>query len=47
VTSSRLESARISVRFAIYRLKIIGERDFIIIGKELEIRRALSRSHHM
>jgi stage II sporulation protein D len=29
----------------IYRLKIIGEHDFIIIGKELEIRRALSRSH--
>jgi stage II sporulation protein D len=29
----------------IYRLKIIGERDFIIIGKELEIRRALSRTH--
>jgi stage II sporulation protein D len=29
----------------ISRLKIIGERDFIIIGKELEIRRALSRTH--
>jgi len=29
----------------VYRLKIIGERDFIIIGKELEIRRALSRTH--
>jgi stage II sporulation protein D len=29
----------------IYRLKIIGERDFIIVGKELEIRRALSRTH--
>ena len=29
----------------IYRLKITGERDFIIIGKELEIRRALSRTH--
>jgi stage II sporulation protein D len=29
----------------IYRLKITGERDYIIIGKELEIRRALSRSH--
>ena len=29
----------------IFQLKIIGERDFIIIGKELEIRRALSRSH--
>ena len=29
----------------IYRLKIIGERDFIILGKELEIRRALSRTH--
>jgi SpoIID/LytB domain protein len=29
----------------IYRLKIIGERDFVIIGKELEIRRALSRTH--
>jgi stage II sporulation protein D len=29
----------------IYRLKIIGERDSIIIGKELEIRRALSPTH--
>jgi stage II sporulation protein D len=29
----------------IYRLKIIGERNSIIIGKELEIRRALSRTH--
>jgi stage II sporulation protein D len=29
----------------IYRLKIVGERDYLIIGKELEIRRALSRSH--
>ncbi|MGB8682555.1 MAG: SpoIID/LytB domain-containing protein [Candidatus Binatus sp.] len=29
----------------IYRLKIIGERDYIIIGKELEIRRALSPTH--
>ncbi len=29
----------------IFRLKISGERDAIIIGKELEIRRALSRSH--
>ncbi len=29
----------------IYRLKVTGERDYIIIGKELEIRRALSRSH--
>jgi stage II sporulation protein D len=29
----------------IYRLKIIGERDHIVIGKELEIRRALSRTH--
>jgi len=29
----------------IYRLKITGARDYIIIGKELEIRRALSRSH--
>jgi SpoIID/LytB domain protein len=29
----------------IYRLKVIGERDYIIIGKELEIRRALSRTH--
>jgi len=29
----------------IYRLKITGERDYIIIGKELEIRRALSRAH--
>jgi stage II sporulation protein D len=29
----------------IYRLKITGERDYIIIGKELEIRRALSPTH--
>jgi stage II sporulation protein D len=29
----------------IYRLKITGERDYIVIGKELEIRRALSRTH--
>jgi stage II sporulation protein D len=29
----------------IYRLKITGERDYVIVGKELEIRRALSRSH--
>jgi stage II sporulation protein D len=29
----------------IYRLRITGERDYIIIGKELEIRRALSRTH--
>jgi stage II sporulation protein D len=29
----------------IYRLKITGERGSIVIGKELEIRRALSRSH--
>jgi stage II sporulation protein D len=29
----------------IYRLKIIGKHDYIIIGKELEIRRALSRTH--
>jgi SpoIID/LytB domain protein len=29
----------------IYRLKIIGERDYIVIGKELEIRRAISRTH--
>jgi SpoIID/LytB domain protein len=29
----------------IYRLKITGERDYVIIGKELEIRRALSRTH--
>jgi SpoIID/LytB domain protein len=29
----------------IYRLKITGERDYIIIGKELEIRRALSGTH--
>ena len=29
----------------IYRLKITGERDYIIIGRELEIRRALSRTH--
>jgi SpoIID/LytB domain protein len=29
----------------IYRLRIMGESDSVIIGKELEIRRALSRSH--
>ena len=29
----------------IYRLKISGERDYVIVGKELEIRRALSRTH--
>jgi SpoIID/LytB domain protein len=29
----------------IYRLKILGEKDHIVVGKELEIRRALSRSH--
>ena len=29
----------------IYRLKVIGERDYIVLGKELEIRRALSRTH--
>jgi SpoIID/LytB domain protein len=29
----------------IYRLKIVGEKDYLILGKELEIRRALSRSH--
>jgi stage II sporulation protein D len=27
------------------RLKIVGERDYLIVGKELEIRRALSRTH--
>jgi SpoIID/LytB domain protein len=29
----------------IIRLKIVGEKRTLIIGKELEIRRALSRSH--
>ena len=29
----------------IYRLRITGDKDYLIIGKELEIRRALSRSH--
>jgi SpoIID/LytB domain protein len=29
----------------IYRLKITGGKDYLVIGKELEIRRALSRSH--
>src|SRR5215468_5577860 len=29
----------------IYRLKITGEKDYIIVGKELEIRRGLSRTH--
>jgi SpoIID/LytB domain protein len=28
-----------------YRMKITGEKDYLVIGKELEIRRALSRSH--
>jgi SpoIID/LytB domain protein len=29
----------------IHRLQITGEKDYLIVGKELEIRRALSRSH--
>jgi SpoIID/LytB domain protein len=29
----------------IYKLKITGVKDYLVIGKELEIRRALSRSH--
>lgn len=29
----------------IYRLKITGERDYLFVGKELEIRRALSPTH--
>ncbi len=29
----------------IFRLKITGEKDYLTIGKELEIRRALSKSH--
>ena len=29
----------------LYRLRIVGSRDTLIVGKELEIRRALSRSH--
>lgn len=29
----------------IYRLKITGECDYVIVGKELEIRRVLSRTH--
>ena len=29
----------------IHRLKVIGSRDYVVIGKELEIRRALSRTH--
>ena len=29
----------------IYRLKIVGERDYVIVGKELEIRRLLSPTH--
>jgi SpoIID/LytB domain protein len=29
----------------LHRLKIVGSRDTLIVGKELEIRRALSRSH--
>ena len=29
----------------IYRLRISGDRDYVIVGKELEIRRTLSRTH--
>jgi stage II sporulation protein D len=29
----------------IYRLKITGDKDYLVVGKELEIRRALSSSH--
>ena len=29
----------------IVRLKIVGQRDYLIVGKELEIRRALSKTH--
>jgi stage II sporulation protein D len=29
----------------IYRLRIAGARDYVIVGKELEIRRSLSRTH--
>ena len=29
----------------IFRLKIVGERDYVVVGKELEIRRVLSRTH--
>jgi stage II sporulation protein D len=29
----------------IYRLRVTGDRGYVIVGKELEIRRALSRSH--
>jgi len=29
----------------IYRLRVTGERDYLIVGKELEIRRALSPTH--
>ena len=29
----------------IYRLRITGDKDYLVIGKELEIRRALSRTH--
>lgn len=29
----------------IYRLKVTGKKDYLVIGKELEIRRALSQSH--
>ncbi len=40
-----MESLARGVSGRIYRLKITGEKDYLIVGKELEIRRALSRSH--
>ena len=41
----RLEALARGPSGRIYRLKITGERGYLIIGKELEIRRALSRTH--
>lgn len=41
----RFEPIERGVSGRIIRLRIVGERDATVIGKELEIRRALSRSH--
>jgi stage II sporulation protein D len=42
---SNLEALARGPSGRIYRLKVTGIRDYIIVGKELEIRRALSRTH--
>jgi SpoIID/LytB domain protein len=41
----RIEAVERGASGRIVRLRIVGERETLIIGKELEIRRALSRSH--